>query len=126
MESADDPLGFSFWLALADGPAFKYQGPRKTVDGRELIPGTWYIKVRYYDRFPRTSASTFKLSNDTYTENAEGLISRRVAAEVRQVRRSGRRSNQQPEQHRVLSLSLSAQEIERLMTCRPWTLCRRI
>ena len=112
MESADDPLGFSFWLALADGPAFKYQGPRKTVDGRELIPGTWYIKVRYYDRFPRTSASTFKLSNDTYTENAEGLISRRVAAEVRQVRRSGRRSNQQPEQHRILSLS--AQEIERL------------
>ena len=84
MESASDPLSFSFWLAFADGPAFKYQGPHKTVDGRELIPGTWYIKVRYYDRFSRTSASTFKLSNDTYTENAEGLCGRGGASSPEQ------------------------------------------
>ena len=39
MESADDPEGFSFWLARAEGPAFQYDGPRVSEAGRLLIPG---------------------------------------------------------------------------------------
>jgi hypothetical protein len=30
LESADDPEGFSLWLALAEGPAFVDSGPKKT------------------------------------------------------------------------------------------------
>jgi hypothetical protein len=37
MESADDPEGFSFWLARAEGPAFQYDGPRVCEAGRLLI-----------------------------------------------------------------------------------------
>ena len=57
MESCDDLEGFPFRLARADGPAFQYQGPRKTENGRTFIPNTWYIKVQYYERFPVDSAS---------------------------------------------------------------------
>ena len=33
LESADDPQGFAFWLAVAEGPSFLYFGPTKTEDG---------------------------------------------------------------------------------------------
>jgi hypothetical protein len=90
MESCDDPDGFSFWLARALGPAFKYTGPAKTEDGRKFVPGTWYIKVRYYDRFPVDSASTFKLGDQVQTENAEGVIARQIRTMGHFVRRSAR------------------------------------
>ena len=74
LESADDPEGFSFWLALAEGPAFVHTGPKKTENGRSLVPGGYYITVRYYERFPPSSSSAFKLSDTKWTENAEGVI----------------------------------------------------
>ena len=36
LESADDPEGFSFWLALAEGPAFVHSGPKKTENTHAL------------------------------------------------------------------------------------------
>jgi hypothetical protein len=71
LESVDYPEGFSFWLALAEGPAFVHTGPKKTENGRSLVPGRYYITVRYY-------------------ENAEGVIARLVMFSVPQVRRSAR------------------------------------
>ena len=45
MESADvltdDPEGFSFWLARAEGPAFQYDGPR--VCDRPLAHPWWMV-----------------------------------------------------------------------------------
>ena len=38
LESADDPEGSSFWLALAEGPASVHTGPKKTENGRSLVP----------------------------------------------------------------------------------------
>ena len=76
MESADDQEGFSFWLARVEKKAYKHQGPKTVQDGRTLIPNTWYIGLRYYDRFPTTSSSTFKLGQETHDENAEGVIAR--------------------------------------------------
>jgi hypothetical protein len=111
MESADDPEGFSFWLARAEGPAFQYDGPRVCEAGRLLIPGGWYIKVCYYDRFPPTSVSTFKLNPETYIENVEGVISRNVAV-VDPRWRSTRRAVSA--QHRATLISLTPNEIQRL------------
>ena len=36
LESADDPEVSSFWLALAEGPAFVHTGPKKTENGWTL------------------------------------------------------------------------------------------
>ena len=108
MESAEDPNGFSFWLARAEGPAFQHAGPRATVAGRTLIPGGWYINVCYFDRFPPTSPSTFKLNTESYTENTEGVIARNVAV-VESSRRRSRRLNA-----RATLISLSREEIQRL------------
>ena len=74
LESADDPEGSSFWLALAEGPASVHTGPKKTENGRSLVPGGYYITVRYYERFPPSSSSALKLSDTKWTENAEGVI----------------------------------------------------
>ncbi len=52
LESADDPEGFTFWLARVEGPTQKYTGPAKMENGRKYVPNTWYIRVRYYNRFP--------------------------------------------------------------------------
>ena len=79
IESAEDSNGFSFWLGRAEGLAFQHAGPRATVAGWTLIPGGWYINVCYFDRFPLTSHSTFKLNTESYTENAEGVIARNDA-----------------------------------------------
>ena len=95
LESADDPEGSSFWLALAEGPASVHTGPKKTENGRSLVPGGYYITVRYYERFPPSSSSALKLSDTKWTENAEGVIadgscSGRVMFSVPQVGRSAR------------------------------------
>ena len=90
MESTDDEEGFSFWLGVADGPAFRYTGKKQTVDGVVLKKDGWYIKVTYYWRYPANSAKMFKLSSDTIIENAEGVIARKVAVDPVQIRRSGR------------------------------------
>jgi len=74
---------------LAEGPAFTHCGPKKTENGRSLVPGGYYITVRYYERFPPSSSSAFKLSDTKWTENAEG-VTRRVMFSVPQVRRSAR------------------------------------
>jgi hypothetical protein len=57
LESADDPEGFAFWLAAADGPSFTHTGPKETVKGVALVRGGQYINLRYYNRFPPTSSS---------------------------------------------------------------------
>ena len=85
--------------------------PRVCEAGRLLIPGGWYIKVCYFDRFPPTSVSTFKLNPETYIENAEGVISRNVAV-VDPRRRSTRRAVSA--QHRATLISLTPNEIQRL------------
>ena len=95
MESCDDPQGFSFWLARASGPAFKYTGPvrpPKTEDGRKFVPNTWYIEVSYFDRFPVDSASTFKLGDQVQIENAEGVIARQIPTVTPPLRRCARSS----------------------------------
>ena len=70
LESADDSEGFSFWLALAEGPAFVYTGQKKFENGRSFVPGGYYITVRYYERFPPSSPSSFQLNDTKWTENA--------------------------------------------------------
>ena len=112
MESAEDVDGFSFWLARVEGVAYKYTGPQKTEHGRTFVPNTWYIKVRYFDRYPRTSSSTFKLGTQTHAENVEGVISRSVqhADAAQGVRRSARRSSSSAPP----VISLTAQTIEGL------------
>ena len=92
MESCVDPQGFSFWLARASGPAFKYTGPPKTEDGRKFVPNTWYIEVRYFDRFPVDSASTFKLGDQVQIEHAEGVIARQIPTVTPPLLRSARSS----------------------------------
>ena len=61
---------------LAEGPAFTHCGPKKTENGRSLVPGGYCITVRYYERFPPSSPSAFKLTDTKWTENAEGVIAR--------------------------------------------------
>lgn len=112
MESAGDSEGFRFWLAVAEGPAFKYQGERKEEDGRVLIPGTWYIALRYFNRFPVNSSSTFKLGEQKQIENAEGVIARNVAVQRHGVRRSGRAHGSSRPLPPVISLD--SEEIGRL------------
>ena len=109
MESADDAQGFSFWLARAKGPAYKHTGEREEKDGRTLIPNTWYIDVCYYERFPLNSPSTFKLGQETYLENAERVISRKVSVQPDLVQRSLRSVSTV---RRLISLD--PEEIERL------------
>ena len=75
-ESADDD--FRFWLARAAGPATVYSGPKKTENGVNFVSGGLYITVQYYERFPPSSLTTFKLSPQVWVENAEGVISRQV------------------------------------------------
>ena len=75
---------------LAEGPAFMHSSPKKTENGRSLVPGGYYITVRYYERFPPSSPSAFKLTDTKWTENAEGVIARRVIFSRPQVRRSAR------------------------------------
>ena len=113
MESADDEEGFRFWLATAVEGAFQYRGAHKVVDGRKMVPGGWYIKIQYYDRYPATSESTFKLGSQISVENAEGVISRNVQ---KNALRATRRSQ-------ATVISLAAEEIQRLNDLR-WTLCR--
>ena len=89
LESADDDEGFSFWLVRVEEVAFVYSGQKRTEDGVVFVSGGYYIKVRYYERFPPSSPSTFKLSASVITENAEGVIARQVPS-IRAVRRSRR------------------------------------
>ena len=111
MESANDAEGFSFWLARVQTPAFRYQGPATVQQGRKMVPNTWYITVRYYDRFPTNSASSFKLTDQVLTENAEGVLARDFPLEARLVRRSARgHSADAP----VPYISLGASEIRML------------
>ena len=109
LESADDAEGFSFWLALAEGPAFTHTGPKKTENGRSLVPGGYYITVCYYERFPPSSPSTFKLSDTKWTENAEGVISRQVSFSRSQVRRSARAGPSDRNPPKVIILSKDEQ-----------------
>ena len=69
LESADDPEGSSFWLALAEGPASVHTGPKKTENGRSLVPGGYYITVRYYERFPPSSSSALQACLKLWTPN---------------------------------------------------------
>jgi len=82
LESCDDEEGFPFWLAKAQGPATRYTGHAKTVDGVKFVNGGWYIKLQYYERFPPSSTDTFRLSPKVWTENAEGVIHRQVPVNV--------------------------------------------
>ena len=96
LESADDPEGFSFWLAAAEGPSFTHTGPKETVKGVALVRGGQYINLRYYNRFPPTSSSVFKLSLEVHCIDAEGIISRKVQFSDSQIRRSGRKQSSNP------------------------------
>ena len=63
------------------------------MDGVKFLPGGHYIKVRYYERYPPTSPSNFKLTSrvwTAWTENAEGVIFVNVPIVQKPVRRSGR------------------------------------
>jgi hypothetical protein len=42
LESSDDTEGFSFWLALADGPAVKYTGETKSRNGVKSVKGGFF------------------------------------------------------------------------------------
>jgi len=90
LESAEDPEGFSFWLARAEGPAYVHRGGKETKAGRTFVPGGLYVPVRYYSRFPSTSSTTFKLTSEIQHENAEGLLARNVPVSSPSVRRSSR------------------------------------
>jgi hypothetical protein len=65
-------------------------GSWKANYGRKLVRGGWYIEVRYYERFPTTSPSIFKLGSKVQKENAEGVIARNVPVEVQTFRCSAR------------------------------------
>jgi len=113
LESADDPEGFTFWLARAEGPAQKYTGPAKMENGRKYVPNTWYIRVRYYNRFPVTSHTTFKLSSEELLENAEGVTARKVKCTVPQPARRSARGSGRPNAPPSL-ISLAEDEVRRL------------
>ena len=114
LESADDSEGFSFWLALAEGPAFVYTGQKKFENGRSFVPGGYYITVRYYERFPPSSPSSFQLNDTKWTENAEGIISRNVSFSAAEVRRGARRAAQPSERNPAKIILLSKEEQTRL------------
>ena len=75
LESANDAEGFLFWLARAEGPAQKWTGEKKTKNGVEFVKQGYYITIRYYERFPPSCPSTFKLSSQSWTVDAEGALS---------------------------------------------------
>jgi hypothetical protein len=91
LESADDAEGFSFWLAVAQGASFTYSGDKKTEDGVVFTRGGQYINLRYYERFPPSSPTVFKLSPELRTVDAEGVIATQVRFSDCQIRRSSRR-----------------------------------
>ena len=74
LESNNDADGFSFWLAKVNSVAFKYDGPRKRVDGVLFRKGGRYIEVTIYDRFPVSSKTSFKSTEAPWTIDAEGII----------------------------------------------------
>ena len=79
MQSADDSEGFSFWLARVESVAYQHADNISDNHGRKFVRGGWYIGVRYYERFPTTSPSIFKLGSQVLKENAEeGVIARNV------------------------------------------------
>ena len=125
LESADDPEEFTFWLARAEGPAEKYHGPQKFENGRKYVPNAWYISVRYYERFPATSPTTFKLSNEVYMENAEGVTARKVKVVVPQpVRRSARGAGARTAP--PVSSPLIPRKFDGLRTFQRWIRCSEI
>ena len=90
LESSDDTEGFSFWLALADGPAVKYTGETKSRNGVKFVKGGFYLTLRYYERFPPSSPSNFKLSAQSWTVDATGVMARSIVVSPMQQRRSAR------------------------------------
>ena len=82
--------------------------------GRPFVPGGYYITVRYYERFPPSSLSSFQLNDTKWTENAEGIISRNVSFSAAEVRRGARRAAQPSERNPAKIILLSKEEQTRL------------
>ena len=104
LESANDAEGFLFWLARAEGPAQKWTGEKKTENGVKFVKQGYYITIRYYERFPPSCPSTFKLSSQSWTVDAEGVLSASIRHTTGRSSRSGSNTN----------ITLPASEIRRL------------
>jgi hypothetical protein len=118
MQSADDSEGFSFWLQLARVESVAYQhADENSTDnnGRKFVRGCWYIEVCYYERFPTTSPSIFKLGSQVLKENAEeGVIARNVPVEVQTFRRSARAAPASVPNQPAPVISLAAEQAAKL------------
>ena len=79
-----------FCLAQAHGPAWTYTGEQKTENGVRFVKGGKHMTIRYYERFPPTCATTFKLSIQSSTVDAEGIIAISVPHTAMPLRRSSR------------------------------------
>ena len=82
------------------------------VEGHHFKP--WYIEVRYYERFPTTSPSIFKLGSQVQKENAEGVIARNVPVEVQTFRRSARAAPASVPNQPAPVISLAAEQAAKL------------
>ena len=115
MQSADDSEGFSFWLARVESVAYQHADENSTDNhGRKFVRGGWYIEVRYYERFPTTSPSIFKLGSQVQKENAEGVIARNVPVEVQTFRRSARAAPASVPNQPAPVISLAAEQAAKL------------
>ena len=76
VESAGDPQGFTWWLAKVTEIAWQQarRSRSTTVDNLILKKDEWYLKVKYYNREPVHSRSSFMLCEDEYTIHAEGVV----------------------------------------------------
>ena len=75
LESADDELGFSWWLAVVTRAPFQHQGKAQTTEaGEKLVNNGWYLGVQFYERTPPSSDDTFQLSAQEMLIDAEGVI----------------------------------------------------
>ena len=85
----------------------RYQtGTADTVVHARMSLGVCVLCVRYYDRFPVDSASSFKLLDQEQIENAEGVI---ASISVQAQRRSSRRG---PAANQRI-ISIDAEQIQR-------------
>jgi hypothetical protein len=77
LEAQDDAQGFSFWLAKVVCVAYNTDTPIR-IEG--LAKKGWFIDVKYIDRFPLDSPTTFHLerNGETVVVNAEGVCARNV------------------------------------------------
>ena len=74
-EMADDEQGFSWWLARVKRKLYTYDGKKKrSEDGVLMEKGASYLDLQYYDRYPVNMVNSFRLNEDVYTHEAEGVI----------------------------------------------------